>query len=267
MTFIIKPMINLILNSSDNLGNKIDFQELKQGTKPIVFLVNGFGGCAPCINRNLAQKLKLEPISVYDLDWNDIHLRRQSVYINFHATNFINDMVYKVIPVIPPERKIFLIGHSFGGDALLKIARQIMPRPITFLGILDGVKKFGQRTTISVPPNVQYFYNRWTKYPSLLGKMPELKIPGTNKRIGVAINAIQSGAILRDNPSTYNDQKEQSYGYDTGGFPILVTKNLSRKTQPQHQIITHSGKYAIYKDPYIQQQMFEIIKSISEGKI
>lgn len=256
-------MTNLELSVSENIRNKLDFQELKQGNQPIVFFVNGFGGCAPCINRGLFKKLQSEPISVYDLDWNDIHLRRKSVYTKFTANNFINDMVEKVIPSIKPERKLILIGHSFGGNAILEIAEKIIPRKISFVAILDGIKKFGTRTTISVPRNIQYFYNRWTKYPSLPSKIPEFIIPGINKRIGVPINAQQSGKLSIENSLTYSDQKEQSYAYHADGSPILVTEYLSQENQVQHQIITHGGRYAIYKDLYIQQQIYEIIKDIA----
>ena len=252
---------NLIV---DNLGNKLNFQELQAGTNPIIFLVNGFGGCAPCISRTLCQKLKLEAISIYDLDWNDIYLKRQSVYTRFSANIFINEMLEKVIPAIKPERKLLLIGHSFGGDVILDIARQIQPRVISFLAVLDGVKKFGQRTTISVPANVQYFYNRWTKHSSLPSKIPDLTIPGIDKRIGVAINAHKSGELLQDSPLTYGDQKEQSYAYYADGSPILLKTKLSRNASNkiQYRIITHGGKYAIYKDFYIQEEMFNIIMKI-----
>ena len=62
------------------------------------------------------------------------------------------------------------------------------------------------------------------------------------------------------------NQKEQSYAYYADGSPILVADQNNSKTRQKspdnnrHQIITHGCKYAIYKDPYIQQQMFEILK-------
>jgi hypothetical protein len=78
-----------------------------------------------------------------------------------------------VIPAIKPGRKILMIGHSFGSDTLLKVAQLIMPRKIAFLGVLDTIEKFGKRTTKVVPSNVEYFYNRWTKYPSLPRNSPD----------------------------------------------------------------------------------------------
>ncbi|MEM8832175.1 MAG: alpha/beta hydrolase [Cyanobacteria bacterium P01_G01_bin.19] len=255
----------------DNLGNKLDFQELQSGKNPIIFFVNGFGGCAPCICRTLFDQLKPKAVSIYDLDWNDIYLRKQSVYTKFSSVGFINDMLKKVIPAINPERKLLFIGHSFGGDAILEIARQIQPRKICFLAILDGVKRFGRRTTASVPGNVDFFYNRWTKHSSLPSKIPDLTIPGINKRLGVAINSYKSGRLTKDSLSTSCDQKEQSYGYHSDGFPILLDDEINkqkfelsgrRSSDNRHQIITHGCKYAIYKDLYIQEEMFNIIMEI-----
>jgi hypothetical protein len=265
-------MITTELVSPENIGTKIDFEELKNGCSPVAFFVNGFGGCAPCITRNLHKKLQLEQISVYDLDWNDIYIRRQSVYLSFSDSTFVNDMVKKVIPAIKPGRKILMIGHSFGSDTLLKVAQLIMPRKIAFLGVLDTIEKFGKRTTKVVPSNVEYFYNRWTKYPSLPRNIPAFGIPGTTLQIGIALNPNQSGELLIDNHSTYSDQKEQSYSYNADGSPILVpdeshqTNNVKERgksgDKTRHQIITHGCKYAIYKDLYIQQQMWEIIKQM-----
>ena len=251
-------MLDPQLCSSENIGNKIDFYKLKHETNPVVFFVNGFGGCAPCITRNLHQNLQLQNICVCDLDWNDIYLRKRSVYWQFTDTIFINDMVNKVIPIVNPQRKIIAIGHSLGANALLEIARRIMPRKIAFLGILDAVKSWGLRSTKPVSSNVEYFYNRWTKNPSLPRNLPALSIFGSTYKIGVAINAHQSGELLISNSLTYSNQKEQSYGYYADGSPIIVTNHRHAR----HQIVTHGCQNAIYKDLYIQQQMFSIIQKI-----
>ena len=102
------------LSSPKNIGSKIDFKRLKHSTNAIAFFVNGFGGCAPCITRSLHQNLLLQNVDVCDLDWNDIYLRKQSVYLRFSNSNFIINMVNKVIPSIASNRKIIAIGHSLG---------------------------------------------------------------------------------------------------------------------------------------------------------
>lgn len=252
------------LYSPQNIGNKINFHQLKQETNPIAFFVNGFGGCAPCITRNLHKNLQLQNISVCDLDWNDIYLRKRSVYLQFTDRIFINDMVNKVIPTINSQRKIIAIGHSLGANALLEIARIIMPRKIAFLGILDAVKNWGLRSTKPIASNVEYFYNRWTKNSSLPHNLSPISIPGINHQIGVAINANRSGELSISNYATHNNQKEQSYSYYADGSPIVVANQTECycSNNNQHQILTHGCQNAIYKDLYIQQQIFNIIQKI-----
>jgi len=254
-------MLSIELSSPDNVGTKINLPELKEGNGTVVFLVNGFGGCAPCITRILHKKLQLQRISVYDLDWNDIYLRRRSVYLTFTDTEFIRQMVELVIPTIKSARPIIMIGESLGGDAILEVAARVLPRKIDFLGIIDSVNKLGQRTTKQVPANVNYFYNRWTKNPSLPRNIESWKFPGTNYRLGIPLNASKSGELFCQNPSTYSDQQEQSYGYHADGTPILVAQTINSRISKQ-KILTHACKNAIYKDPYIQQQILEIIRKI-----
>lgn len=253
-------MVKTELSSPDNVGTKINFQELKEGTTPVAFFVNGFGGCAPCITRILHKKLQLQGISVYDLDWNDIYLRRRSVYLEFSDTKFIRQMVESVIPTIKSGRPIILIGESLGGDAILEVAKRTMPRKIDFLGVIDGVNKLGLRTTKQVSANVGYFYNRWTRNPSLPRNIEPWKFTGIHYQLGIPFNASKSGELFCHQLSTYSDQKEQSYGYNADGSPLLLSDRDSGVTK--QKILTHACKNAIYKDPYIQQQMFEIIMQI-----
>lgn len=68
-------------------------------------------------------------------------------------------------------QRVVLIGHSFGGNAVLEVANEIAksktnPRRIDFLGVLDAVGPFGLRSLARrhpVPPNVAVFWNRWQK--------------------------------------------------------------------------------------------------------
>jgi hypothetical protein len=95
-------MPNTELSSPNNLGTKLNWRELEKGSGSVVFLVNGFGGCAPCITRNLHKKLQSQGIFVYDVDWNnDVHRRRSSVYLRFSTSTFIRQMVNEVIAHAP----------------------------------------------------------------------------------------------------------------------------------------------------------------------
>ncbi len=129
--------------SSAQAGTSIDWNELKNGNGPVVFLVNGFGGCAPCITRALHDKLKANGISVYDLDWNDIYRRTQLSNLNLSDAEFLQQME-AVISAIPESRPIVLIGHSFGGDSSLKVVHRTS-RCIELLGVLDAVEQGGHQ--------------------------------------------------------------------------------------------------------------------------
>lgn len=243
------------LSYPQNIGSKIDFERLKYGTNAIAFFVNGFGGCAPCITRSLHQNLLLQNVDVYDLDWNDIYLRKQSVYLRFSDSNFIKNMVNQVIPSIASKRKIIAIGHSLGANTLLKVARRIAPRKIAFLGILDAVGGLGLRSNRSVSANVEYFYNRWTKHPSLPRNVPAIKIWGTKHQIGIAFNAYRSGELKLESSLTHSNQEEQSYADSA-----IAKENLSANIQ--QRVLTHGCQNAIYQDLYLQQQMYDIIQKI-----
>jgi thioesterase domain-containing protein len=86
---------------------------------------------------------------------------------------FIKDMVEVIekITAKHPSMTLILIGHSFGGDALLQVAKRIEGRKIAFLAVLDGVGKGGLRSNITkpVPENVGYFFNRWQQNPAFSG--------------------------------------------------------------------------------------------------
>ena len=83
---------------------------------------------------------------------------------------FIKEAI-EVINSQPPDRPIILIGHSYDGDSILKVL-PFITRRIQLVVVIDPVGTGGLRkvaTSRVVPPNVDYFMNRWqenglTKY-------------------------------------------------------------------------------------------------------
>lgn len=64
---------------------------------------------------------------------------------------------------LPKDRKVILIGHSFGADSIMEVAPKLQ-HDVLFLGAIDAVGPAGQRSMNrkrKVPANVGYFYNRW----------------------------------------------------------------------------------------------------------
>jgi pimeloyl-ACP methyl ester carboxylesterase len=245
-------------------GTNLDWNELQNGRGPVVFLVNGYWGCSPCISRTLHDRLKSNGIAVYDFDWNDIYRQTQLENFNLADAEFLRQME-GVINAVPQSRPIVLIGHSFGGDSSLKAAQRTSRR-IELLGVLDGVELGGIRTGRSVRSNVGYFYNRWTSNPS------GLRIPGIPLGPGIPLNPGTSGAVSCSARTC--DQKEQSYGYNADGSADRDNCARYEFTCPgyepwpggsngtKHKRITHGGDNAIYKDQLIQQELLQLILSL-----
>lgn len=154
--------------------------------RAFVFLVNGFTGC--CVPGKKFQKfLREKGAYVHISNWNEIDRKGNP---GVPAAD-PDDFAWKVTPSPPtdetfikqmqevikridarnPSMPIVLIGHSYGGDAVLQVSKRINGRKIAFLGVLDGVGKGGLRKNITqpVPDNVEYFFNRWQQNPPFAG--------------------------------------------------------------------------------------------------
>jgi hypothetical protein len=67
------------------------------------------------------------------------------------------------VNALPKDRKVILIGHSFGADSIMEVAPKLK-HSILFLGAIDAVGSAGQRSINikrKVSANVEYFFNRW----------------------------------------------------------------------------------------------------------
>lgn len=67
------------------------------------------------------------------------------------------------VNALPKDRKVILIGHSFGADSIMEVAPKLQ-HSILFLGAIDAVGSAGQRSINrkrKVSANVEYFFNRW----------------------------------------------------------------------------------------------------------
>lgn len=264
---------------ASSAGTDINFEELKTGKGPVVFLVNGNFGCNPCIARSLYNRLRKSNIDVYDLDWNDPWRRKQSTNLNLSDKYFISEMI-EIIRKIPEDRPIVMIGHSFGGDSILKLAHALKsdvviadPVPlqkdkeVALLAVLDGVAYGGKRTREPVGSNVNYFFNRWTRNPSTMGGQRETGAPlPPLPTASIPVDPTTSGNVPCSAKKC--DQEEQSVartlqGRDVGipfPFPTTVPQgNLT--TQP----IYHGGKHAIYNDAYIQNRLYDLVLAIDKA--
>ena len=180
--------------------------------RAVAFLINGYTGC--CIPKGVKKFLE-EPqgvvVNVGNL--NDLERKRDSgdfdprEVVNTSDEYFVQQM-RDAIAKIPETTLIILIGHSFGGDAVLQVAKRVRPRRIAFLGVLDPVGRGGLRENVTwpVPSNVDYFFNRWQQNPPF----PADILKGREKMNVLPLDALQSGKIKGTSQARDTDEGKQN---------------------------------------------------------
>ncbi len=111
---------------------------------------------------------------------------------------------------LDPNRPLILIGHSYGGDSVLKLASHALRREILLLAVIDPVAGGGFRkpvTNYTVPSNVYYFYNRWEEN----GEAAHNMVPFDSR--------LFSGRISKCD-ATFCDQGEQSVVKEADGSGV-----------------------------------------------
>jgi pimeloyl-ACP methyl ester carboxylesterase len=138
------------------------------GLRPYVVLVNGQGNC--CADSRMSAlisrlggsyEFRYVPYSNFRnngqsgggnaTDWSSVD------------TQFLRDGADFINNQLDRNRPLIIIGHSYGGDSVLKLLPRINRR-IQFVAVIDPVGTGGFRRIAqesSVPGNVEYFFNRW----------------------------------------------------------------------------------------------------------
>ncbi len=219
-----------------------------QPPRAVAYLVNGFTGC--CIPAKVEGWLVKQGVEVHASNWNEIHRQGNPGDINPFDAKLLSwkirpspetDEVFirqmqEAIKQIPESTPLILIGHSFGGDSLLQVAKRIQGRRIAFLGVLDGVGRGGLRKNITspVPSNVDYFFNRWQQNPPLLGDHP---IPFDRLLSGeIKSNARQSNQGKQNSEKTW--ECKTKYRDPLKAVPQLLQHGeVPKDSCIQHKII------------------------------
>ncbi|MGQ4647644.1 RICIN domain-containing protein [Lyngbya aestuarii] len=147
-----------------------------QSPRPYVILVNGNADC--CVWSSTSSLYMGELWNIPNAEfrmtaWDHFqHGGRQRKnldigvlgrYSTSNDADFIRDASDFINNQLAPNRPLVIIGHSYGGDSVIKLAHRVN-RTIQFLGVIDPVGAGGFRTPIrdhGVPSNVDYFFNRW----------------------------------------------------------------------------------------------------------
>ena len=149
------------------LSNPVQAQA--QSNRAFIVFVNGSGDC--CADEMREARARLEKgvnggiwITSYANFANGSSTRRVPV-VNLSVNDdnlFINEAA-RIINVIPANRPVVLIGHSYGGDSILKVL-PFITRRVQLVAVIDPVGTGGFRKVATrrvVPNNVDYFLNRW----------------------------------------------------------------------------------------------------------
>lgn len=136
--------------------------EAQSSPRPYVVFVNGYQNCCAWGMNSLQDRLlkmnaeiRYVPYSNFNSDGRSGNTSTDVQFLR-DGENFINNQ-------LDGSRPLILIGHSFGGDSILKLLPRIKRR-VQFVAVIDPVSTGGVRATLTrftVPDNVDYFYNRW----------------------------------------------------------------------------------------------------------
>lgn len=183
------------------------------------------------------------------------------------GANYINNKV-------PLNRPLVLIGHSFGGDSLLKLSSRIN-RNIAFLGVIDSTTILGMRTRRPVPSNVHYFFNRWQENPlRVTGNIVPFDNRITDGRLQCGTNATPAGLpgnnFIPMPRSTTCDQDPQNISRNSKGEPYKDACKFYEVTCSGYKVYFWGIDYgtkqrriehdSMPKDEFIQTQMLGAIK-------
>jgi pimeloyl-ACP methyl ester carboxylesterase len=158
-----KILVGFSVSSAFAIGTSLFSlrQAEAQSSQPYVVFVNGWQNCCSWRMNTLQKRLmeqmnaeiKYVPYSTFRDGDKSNSTESDSAFL-VEGANFINNQLDR-------NRPLILIGHSFGGDSVLKLLPRINRR-IQFVAVLDPVSTGGFRSSLSgVPSNVDYFFNRW----------------------------------------------------------------------------------------------------------
>lgn len=139
-----------------------------QTPPPYVVFVNGQGNCCAWNMRDLQNRLANQMnAEIREIPYSNFRNGGRSGGGNEYDWSSVDTQFLKdgadFINKFDRNRPLILIGHSYGGDSVLKLLPRINRR-VQFVGVIDPVRTGGFRASLkalTVPSNVDYFFNRW----------------------------------------------------------------------------------------------------------
>jgi hypothetical protein len=125
------------------------------------------------------------------------------------------------IAAVPGSSPVILIGHSYGADSVLQVAKR-SARRIDLLATLDAVGRGALRVNVTypVPDNVAFFFNRWEE-----GPLPSLILEGPPPPTDFLLSGRLETRADANNQEKQNTSKTvrgntRTNGY---GFPVSLS--------------------------------------------
>jgi len=140
----------------------------QSSSNAFVVFVNGSGDCCAGAMWDVKHRLERQGATIWTTSY--ASFRDGSTTNKAPVVNLSIDMdnafileAAQVLNSVPKNRPIILVGHSYGGDSILKVLPSINRR-VQLVVTIDPVGTGGFRqiaTSRRVPSNVDYFMNRW----------------------------------------------------------------------------------------------------------
>lgn len=147
-----------------NLGQ---VQAQSSSKEALIVFVNGSGDCCAGAMFKVINRVKpgntVWTTSYANFKDKSTTIQVPRVGLSTNADALFITEATQVINSQPASRPIVLIGHSYGGDSILKVL-PFITRRVELVVVIDPVGTAGFRrvaTSRVVPPNVDYFMNRW----------------------------------------------------------------------------------------------------------
>lgn len=138
--------------------------------RPYAVLVNGNDDC--CVwaiqgDRILGMTAVIRHLADLNAEmrmvpWNHFGDRERQTGRPLNDAAFLREAA-EFLNRLDARRPLILIGHSFGGDSLVKLVPRLR-RSVEVLAVLDPTAAWGLRAPVvarTIPAHVQIFFNRW----------------------------------------------------------------------------------------------------------
>lgn len=253
-------LTNVLLAGTLAIGQNLFFvssqnQAKAQSSRPYIVLVNGWRNC--CAHgiydriKSIDADFRFVPYSNFNDGGTSNNTSTDEQFLRDGA-DYINNQLDR-------NRPLILIGHSFGGDSVLKLLPRINRR-IQFVGVIDPVSTGGFRNpltrSLAVGSNVDYFFNRWQE------NVPFPNDFGTNGTIPCSASRCDQKAqnLAR---SEDGSTKTIECRWDEVTCPGFVAPNplIGRRGQKGRKQV-RVGHQDLAKDAYVHRILRERISSV-----